>query len=158
MHGYVYDQDELVAGFVGSLIPEMQGRPFGNSRTLGILDEQGRLVGGFVYHNWDPLSGVIEMSGAAIPGQQWLTRETVRRMYQYPFFDCGCQMVIMRVAADNERLLRQLAALNYSFIRIPRLLGRDRDAVVCLLTREAWEANKFCKRLKHHLRPIEEAA
>jgi RimJ/RimL family protein N-acetyltransferase len=150
MLDYVYGHDEAVARFVAALIPEVRNRGFGNCKALGII-EDGRLIAGLVYHNWDPDSGTIEMSGAALPGHQWLSRETIRRMYVYPFRDCGCQLVIMRVAADNERLLRQLAALNYSFIRIPRLLGRNRDAVVCLLTDEAWAANKFCRRFKHHL-------
>jgi hypothetical protein len=30
--------------------------------------------------------------------------------------------------------------------------------VLGTLTREAWEANKFNRRLKHHIEPIEEAA
>ena len=151
MIDYVYGHDDAVAKFVSSMIPELRSRGFGKCRALGMIDEDGRLVAGMVYHNYDPESGVIEMSGAAIPGQQWLTRETLKRMYTYPFLQLGCQLVLMRVAADNQRLLRQLQALNYAFIRIPRLLGRDRDAVLCLLTREDWEAGKFCKRLKHHL-------
>lgn len=156
---YVYGYDEIVSKFVASLIPEVRELGFpATSRAIGIIDAKGHLVAGMVYHNWDPASGVIEMSGAALPGQQWLSRETLKRIYQYPFHDCGCQMVIMRVPADNQRLLRQLAAVNYSFITIPRLLGRNRDAVACLLTREAWEANKICRRLKHHLQPVKEAA
>lgn len=163
MLDYVYGYDDVVSRFVAQLIPACgeRGLPPA-SKAFGVIDEQGRLIAGMVYHHYDPQSGVIEMSGAALPGYQWLSRETIKRMYQYPFLQIGCQMVIMRVAADDQRLLRQLAALNYSFIRIPRLLGRDRDAVICLLTREDWEANKFCKRLKHHLEdaqaPIEEAA
>jgi RimJ/RimL family protein N-acetyltransferase len=81
-------------------------------------------------------------------------------MYQYPFLQLGCQMVVNRIAADNERLLAQCARLNYSFIPIPRMLGRRRDGVLGQLTREAWEANKFNQRYQHHLDapPREEAA
>lgn len=152
MIDYVYGHDEAVARFVAAMIPSMGGRSFGNCTALGVI-EDGHLIAGLVYHNWDPLSGTIEMSGAALPGHLWLSRETVRRMYRYPFRDCQCQMVIMRVDEDDQRLLRQLAALNYSFIRIPRLLGRAHDAILCLLTDEAWAENKFCKRYHHHLDP-----
>lgn len=160
MLDYVYHQDQVVAQFVAQLIPSFHGRGFGqNVKALGIIDD-GDLIAGLVYHNYDPVAGVIEMSGAAIPGKQWLSRETIRRMYVYPFRDCGCQMVTMRVAADDDRLLRQLAALNYSFIKVPRILGRDRDGVLCLLTYEDWVNNKFNRRFKHYLdRPqLEEAA
>jgi hypothetical protein len=57
--------------------------------------------------------------------------------------------------ADAERNLRQLAAYNYSFIRVPRMCGRNRDAVLCLLSDDAWRANKFNRDRKLEL---EEAA
>jgi hypothetical protein len=92
------------------------------------------LIAGLVYHNWDPEAGTIEISGAALPGHFWLTRPTLARMYQYPFLQCNCQMVVQRTPADNERLLYILARYGYSFVTVPRLLGRDRDCVVCTLT------------------------
>ena len=70
------------------------------------------------------------MSGAGVARRYWMTRETLKRIYQYPFIQMGCQMVLMRCAEDNP-VLRTLAALNYTFIRVPRLLGRTKDAVVC---------------------------
>jgi len=161
MLDYVYGHDQLVADFVAQLIPSCRGRGLPkDARAWGVIDENGRLVAGMAYHNFDPDAGTIEMSGAALPGVQWLTRETIRRMYVYPFLQLGCQMVLMRVDAEDTRLLRQLAALNYSFITIPRLLGRGKDSVLCLLTEEDWRASKFQKRFKHYLdaQPLEEAA
>jgi len=150
---YIYGHDEIVGRFVMSLIPAYRGVDIvpPMSQTIGIIDDSGRLVAGFLYNNYDRYAGVIEITTAALPGCRWLSRETIRRLYQYPFLQLGCQMVVGRVAADNEQLLRQMAALNYTFIRIPRLLGPDRDAVLCLLTREAWENNKFNRRLRHHI-------
>ena len=67
-------------------------------------------------------------------------------------------MVVQRTPADDERLLYVLSRYGYAFCPVPRLFGRNRDGVVCCLTREAWEANKFNQRLNHHLEPISEAA
>jgi hypothetical protein len=151
MFDYVYGHDALVADFVSKLIPELHGRSLArSSKAFGVVNKDGALIAGMVYHNWDPEAGVIEMSGAAID-PRWLNVETLRRMYQYPYLGLKCQMTFMRVAATNERLLRQLAAFNYTFIRMPRMLGRDQDAVLCQLTVEAWSANKVCQRYKHHL-------
>ena len=86
---------------------------------------------------------IIEMSGAAIPHRQWLTRATLARLYAYPFLELRCQMVVMRVPADNEYLLGILARYGYVFYRIARLFGSDRDGVVCTLTYEDWIDNKF---------------
>ena len=60
-------------------------------------------------------------------------------------------MVAQRTPADDERLLRQLAVYDYAFVRVRRMFGRERDGVLCLLTREDWEANRFNKGFKHHL-------
>jgi len=155
---YVYDRSEVIAPFVASMIPACRERGFGKCSTIGVV-EGGMLIAGIVYHNWNPEAGVIEISAAAVPGHYWLTRETLRQMYEYPFITCGCQMVMNIVAADNEAHLFVLARFGYSLIRIPRLLGRDKDSVVCLLTIEDWRANKFNKRLRQHAEPeLSEAA
>lgn len=161
MLDYVYGHDEIVAHFVAQLIPEMDGDGFAPaSKAIGVIDAEGKLIAGLVYHNWNKRAGVIEMSGAALPGKYWLSRETLKRIYQYPFLQIGCQMVLMRVADDNV-VLRTLKELNYTFVRIDRLLGRKKDAIVCTLTYEAWASNKICQRYHHHIvdtNPVEEAA
>ena len=146
---YVYGYDALISQFVASLIPHCR-RGFGECRTIGVIDEQDRLIAGMVYHNYDPEAEIIEMSGAATTAH-WLQRGMVGRMHQYPFHQCGCQMVAMRIPAENERLLRQLAVYGYNFMLFPRLFGRERDGVIATLTVEDWAENKFNKRLKHHL-------
>jgi RimJ/RimL family protein N-acetyltransferase len=143
---YVYGHDKVVADFVASLIPAVA--PYGfsaASKAIGVV-EDGRLIAGLVYHNFDPGAGVIEMSGAAVPGKYWLTSETLRRIYDYPFLEVGAQMVVMRVAEENTTLLRVLAAIGYTFILVPRLLGYDKNCVLCTLTFEDWADNKFNKR------------
>jgi RimJ/RimL family protein N-acetyltransferase len=153
MLDYVYGHDQLVAEFVAALIPAVRERGFSKaSKAIGIVDD-GKLIAGLVYHNFDIGAGVIEMSGAALPGKYWLTSETLRRIYDYPFLEIGCQMVLMRVEEKNTSLLRVLAAIGYGFILVPRLLGHDRNCVLCTLTFEDWVDNKFNKRDRRHLPP-----
>ena len=152
---YVYGQNAPVSGFVAELTPHCR-RGFGaNIMTIGVI-EVNTLIAGIVYHNYDPEAEIIEISGAALPGHFWLTRETLKRMFEYPFLGLNCQMVVQRTPADNERLLSVLARYNYSFVKLPRLFGRDRDGVICCLTREAWQNNKFNRRLTEP--QLEEAA
>jgi len=150
MLDHIYGHDVVVAGFVASMIPACRNRGFGKCMTIGVIDGD-ELVAGIVYHNWNPEAGVIEISCAALPGRTWMTRETIKRAYQYPFLHLGCQMVMQMTAAEDTRLLRQLAALNYAFITLPRILGPEADGVVCLLTREAWQASKPCRRYRHDI-------
>jgi hypothetical protein len=160
MLDYVYGHDQIVAEFVAELIPHCR-RGFGpHCKAIGVIDRTGRLLAGIVYYNYDPEAEIIEIAGAAMPKVPWLTRDTLRVMYQYPFLQCHCQMVVQRTPADDERLLGMLAAYGYSFVTVPRLFGRERDGVICSLTYEDWINNRFNKRLKHHLmgEAIEEAA
>jgi RimJ/RimL family protein N-acetyltransferase len=143
---YVYGQNEIVAQFASAVIPHMHGRGFGRCQTIGVVDNAGKLIAGIVFHNYHPEAGVIEMTVSALPRSRWMTRETFRRIHQFVFERCACQTLMLIVPADNEALLRQPAHLGFIFVRVPRLLGRDRDAVLCLLTAEAWEATKFNKR------------
>lgn len=157
MLDYVYGYDEIVANFVAQLLPAARGRSFGPYTTIGIVKDD-QLVAGVVYNNYRRDAGVIEMTTAALPGSGWMTRETLRRIYQYPFLQLDCQMIMLHVADDNGPLLRQLAALNHAFITLPRMYGRDKDCILCLLTREAWEDSKFNRRLGSHNEPLERAA
>jgi hypothetical protein len=156
---YLYGHDAAVSDFVAQLIPRCRERGFGPAaRAIGVMDDEGRLIAGLVYHNYDPASEIIEMSGAALPGKHWLTRNTLRQMYQYPFLQVGCQMIVQRNSADDERLLGMLASYDYTFIKVPRMLGRNEDGVLCCLTYEAWASNRFNKRFHHHLVPVAQAA
>lgn len=134
-----------VARFVADLIPRCRERGFGNCSAIGVLDADNRLVGGMVYHDWDPGAGVIEFSGAAV-SPRWLTRPVLHRLFSYPFDELGCQLVATRNSARNTRLHRQLKAYGFERFDIPRLFGRDEDAVVWTLTVEGWRANRFNRR------------
>jgi RimJ/RimL family protein N-acetyltransferase len=156
MHQYIFGHDESVADFVAQLIPECRVRGFGKCRAIGIAGEDGKLLGGLVYRNWCPEVGTIEISGAAVPGTNWLSRRTVQVMYNYPFYDCGCQMVIKTTMADNEIVLRIMAAVGFTLHKIERLGGRYRDGVVGTLTVEDWEASRY--NINRRIQPVEEAA
>jgi hypothetical protein len=158
MHQYIFGHDEIVANFVAQLIPECRERGFGKCRAIGIADETG-LLGGLVYRNWCPEVGTIEISGAALPGTNWLSRRTIQVMYDYPFYQCDCQMVIKTTMADNYIVLRIMDAVGFDLHYIKRLGGRDRDGVVGTLTQEQWEDSKYNFNRKRKAEPvIEEAA
>lgn len=142
----LFGHDEAVSKFVASIIPGME-RGFGPNKAIGIINSDGVLVAGLVYHNWEPEAGVIEVSGAAIDSR-WMTRPILQVMYDYPFLTCGCQMIVQRNSAKNEHLNKQLRRWGYSEYRIPRMKGRDEDGIVFTLTSEQWEAHPMNLRSK----------
>jgi hypothetical protein len=151
---YVYEQHEDVARFVAELVGSRRG--FGKCKAIGVLDAAGRPIAGIVYHNYQPEFGTIELTGAALPKSNWLTRETLWRMYEYPFQQLNVQMVTQLTPAENEVLLDQLARGGYMFTLYPRAFGRGRDGVICSFTREAWEQCKFMRWKQRQ--PAKEAA
>jgi hypothetical protein len=159
MHQIILGHDEIIADFVASLIPECRVRGFGNCRAIGVADAEGKLLGGVVYRNWFPEVGTIELSGAALPGTNWLSRRTLQAIYDYPFYLCGCFMVIQTTMADNEAALMVKAKLGFTLHRIKHLGGRDRDGVVGTFTVDDWEACPYnANRRKPKPAQYEEAA
>lgn len=137
-------ETKMLSAWVADLIWPGQGKDFGNCRGMAVLDGE-ELIAGMVFHNWEPHAGIIEISGAGT-SKRWLTRETLRRMFSYPFKDCGCQALVMRVSDHDEPLHRMLTTYGFERYRIPRLRGRDEAENVFVLTVEAWRDNKFNKR------------
>ena len=151
---FVYEQDETISTLVARMIPGMK-RGFGACKTIGVLDEHDRFLAGIVFHGWTPENGTIVVSGAAF-NPRWMSRGVLARIGQFAFEECGCQMVLMQIPADNERLLRQLAVIGFSFVNVPRFFGHGRDGVIATLTDDDWQASRFNR--KYASTKLEEAA
>ena len=139
----LFGETEAVAKFVSERVDGC-ARGFGKCQAIGFLDDEGLLVAGVVYHNWNPESEVIEMSGASIT-PRWLTKPILRLIFGYPFNDAGCQMVVMRVSEDNKHLHRQLYACGFKSHKIPRMRGRNKAELIFTLTDDDWSASKFMR-------------
>jgi len=143
----LYGHDAAVASFVSRLLFD-DDRGFGNSRAIGSVDVDGRLIGGVVYHGWQQEAGTIEMSAAATT-PRWLNKLVLNGIFAYPF-EIGCQMALMRVSARNTRLHRQFDALALRRHEIPRLYGRDEDGIIFTLTDDDWSTWRFRRKAGKH--------
>lgn len=139
----LYGYDDDVSYWVANQIPRVAALGgFGNCRGVGVVDGQMNLVAGWIWHNHDPNSGVIEFSGASVT-PKWMTRAILHDLFAYAFEGINCQMVVTQNEGSNTRLHRQLKAFGFKRHDIPRLYGRFEDAVIWRLTREAWESSRF---------------
>lgn len=108
---------------------------FGHCVGLGFLGPDG-IEAGFVFHDYQPDFGTIEITGAA---NGWIgTRGKLRAVFGYPFDQLGCQMCLART--QNPRAARIWKRLGAQEYRIPRLFGRGTEGTVLTLTEEAWRA------------------
>jgi RimJ/RimL family protein N-acetyltransferase len=113
---------------------------FGNCQTMAVLDKDGRLVAGLVFHNYSPEYGVIEVSAAATT-PKWATRQVLNEALGYVF--AHCQMAVARIAEDNQPARRLWKALGATEIILPRMRGRGASEAVLLLTDDAWAQSKL---------------
>lgn len=144
----VYGHDDVVARLVARLIPDAV-RGFGDNFTAIGVDHGGELVGGFIFHNWSPEAGVIEISYAGTD-RRWLTRRTLHAAFSYVFDGIGCQMAVARTPASLKHGVRIARAYGFKQVTVPRLFGRDEDGIVSTLTVEDWRVNGFHKENSHH--------
>ena len=131
---------EIVVPFVARIAGL---RPdFGNCVTMAVMDRERKMAAGLIFHNWEPESGVIEVTAAAT-SPKWATRSILRSALSYCFDDVGCQMVVARHAETNKQARRLWAALGAQEYIIPRLRGRDAAEVLATLTDDAWAKSKL---------------
>ena len=137
----LHDQSGKVEDFVKTLLPDCAAG-FGDCQSFGVIDRDGHLVMGWIWHEYNPVHGIMEFSGASVT-PKWMTRKILHRLFSYAFEDCGCQMIVTRNSARNTRLHRQLKSFGFDRIDFPRLFGRDEDGVLWSLTEEQWKEGRF---------------
>jgi RimJ/RimL family protein N-acetyltransferase len=135
----VYGEDGQVAEWVALQIPDMAGTAspdsFGPCRAMGVV-RRNELVGGVVFHDWQPKFKTIGLSGAAVSPMAALPG-TVRALLAYPFHECGVHLVWAKCRFRNEGAARFLTGLG--FIRdgvLRRRFGDDHEANWSLTRRE----------------------
>jgi RimJ/RimL family protein N-acetyltransferase len=143
----VYGNDEAVAMLVSALIEDCDREDFGDCTAIGVTDG-ARLVGGFVFHNYNPKTGVIEISFAG-NDRRWLTRPVLYAAFSYVFDQLGCQLAVARTPAGLKNAVRIIRAYGFEQVTVPRLFGRSMDGIISALTAEAWRANGFHKEHIH---------
>jgi RimJ/RimL family protein N-acetyltransferase len=138
-------QDRLVAQWVAARIPKMAEHglaDFGPSTAIGVLNGDGDLIGGVVYHNWQPAFRTIELSFASTT-PRWLTKTLITALLAYPFKQLDCARVSAltpRKAASARAFLDQ-----FGFVREGvhwRAFGDD-DAISSCLKRKDWERHRY---------------
>ena len=138
----VWGLDAAVAAFVAERLEAPRG--FGECRGLAVINATRRMVAGLVFHNWEPVAGVIEVSAAA-DDPAWATRDVLRTAFGYAFGTAGCQLVVARTHENNGRVRRLWRSFGADEYVIPRLRGRTASEAIMTVTQEAWHASRFMR-------------
>ena len=115
---------------------------FNEARALGFANETDGLVAGLVYHNYDPISNLIEMS-AYSTRRDWNTLERLKLIFNYPFAVAGVRLLIARHSEKNTRCRRMWRTFGASETLIPELHAPGEAEIVAVLQRETWKHSKL---------------
>lgn len=136
-----FGQDPYVAGWVASQLGQTG---FAGNYVLGAIGvyDNGQIIGGTVFHNYYPKEGVVEMTSASIDSR-WLTRRMIRAIFTYAFDLLECQIVVLRISADNSVMLNIAKRFGFNSYTIPRLRGKTEDEVIATFTDDQWRSSKY---------------
>ena len=109
--------------------------------TMGVFDGD-KLIGGTIYHHWEPEAGVIELTSGSV-SRRWLTKPVIKAMFALPFDRLGCQMVALRVSDRNTNMIGIARTFGFDEVHIPRLRGRDEGEFIFTLTDDQWRASRY---------------
>lgn len=120
---------------------------WGGRRTIegygaGFATESEGLVAGIVYHNFDPDTGAIELT-AYSSRRNWLNKERLRWIFDYPFDQLGARICVARISEHNTRTLRIWRAFGAELTPIPDLRAEGEAEVIAVLRRDTWQNSKF---------------
>lgn len=135
-------QNRTVGRFVCELIWQ-KAEAIRDYCSMGVFSRD-QLVAGTLYHNWQPETGVIELTSASLE-KRWLTRPVINAMFELPFQRLGCQMVVLRVREDNDNMQGIARSFGFDEYFIPRLGGRDKGEHIFTFTDDQWASSKFRK-------------
>ena len=124
------DSDQAaVKHFVGNIIDGDDCGDFGED-AYGIgayLD--GKLVAGVIYNQYYPRRS-IQMHVAALPKTQWMTKQTLRSFFSYPFCQLGVRRINAIVAESNHHSLQLNKRLGFV---IEGILREELDGVNAII-------------------------
>ena len=111
--------------------------------TVAVTSVGGKIAA-VLFHNWDKVAGVVEISGAS-DSKRWLSRSVLAELFGYAFGKLGCQAITAHIDPDNEPLSRILLAYGFKRYDVPRLRGRNKGDAILVLGDDDWRANGFHK-------------
>jgi hypothetical protein len=96
---------------------------------LGVV-KRGRLLAGIVYDNFNGFNA--EVAIATVPGSGWADRDTLHRIFAYPFHQLGCVALTVLVPLHNLESLTLATKLGFAPQCFIKYAAQDGSPLVVL--------------------------
>ena len=117
-HKLLYGHSDAVVQFVADVLGKDRGGAM--ARGIGVVDDEGRLVAGVTFYNYQPEIKRVEIAVASVK-KGWLTRGFVEAIFEYAFKDLGCDAIVARTPSRNElarKAARRFGAKDYNLMEL----------------------------------------
>ncbi len=109
MISIIQDRENLIAGWVCRNLG-FEVEDLGDNYTLG-FEENGRLLGGLVFHNYRPGTDVWWTIYTISP--RWCSRRVLRFIFDMAFRRLGCRRISLMADASNRRCLSLVKRMGF---------------------------------------------
>lgn len=117
---------------------------FGYAEGIGVMLDGSALICGVVFSEWRPMAGGGSMQATiAATSPRWATRNTLGRMFAYPFLQLGAHRLWVATSRKNKRARRTAERLGFKIEGVARR-GWDAHTDAAVLAMLAHE----CKWIK----------
>lgn len=102
----------IVSGpVIGRWVMDKMGGQFSSdtSTAIGLQKDDGSIVAGVAYENWNGRSIVAHMSITGL-----ITRKFLWAIFDYAYRKCGVEKVILPVESDNARSIKFVGHLGFT--------------------------------------------
>lgn len=123
----IYGADRQVSEWVQARIDGFDVSP--KARALGVMRKDG-LVAGVVYENYNGVH--IEAAIAADGGRTWASRDTLGKLFSYPFVHLGCRAISVSVPSSNPKSLNLATKLGFEPEAMVKYAAHDGSTLVVL--------------------------
>lgn len=134
MRKLIFDETERVVAFMKE---QLQRNPAWHDdvQAIGVEDETGQLIAGVCYENFTLCDVNIHI--ASRPGiKNWVTREGMVRVYQYPFILCKLRRITALLEASNHAARRMNTHMGFVVEGIKRNAYPNGDMLIMGMLKE----------------------
>ena len=130
-----FGHDEGVAAWVANRIPHMQGGTFGPCRAIAVLTDNGKMIAGVVYHDFQLYAQTVQLSMAA-DSPLWARKPVIAGLLHYPFEQLGVFKVWTATPEANDKALKVNKHIGFrKEAMLAHHFGKGNHAVICRMLR-----------------------
>ncbi|MBX5089347.1 GNAT family N-acetyltransferase [Rhizobium lentis] len=134
---FLRGEDEIVSAYVSGQTGDRYSDVL---RTLGILNHEGRIIGGFVVTNYTGFGAEL-----SIAGRGCVARDAWKALGDIVFGELGCQRLSVTTRRSNKRVRKMAPKFKFKFEGIARRFYGDEDGIVFSLLRDEAILHKYWK-------------